>query len=217
MLKHKSGRNNQVADALNSHRRVLFLISMTTQFSGFDEIKELYVDDKDFGEIWELCQNGRYDNFYFHNDFLFKGTRLCIPKCSLRELIIKELHSDGLGGHFGRGKTNLLVKEKYFWPTIYCDVRQLVKQCRICQTSKDKPKIQVSTLNYQSLKLHGMMLIWILWLGCCKLNEVLIPSLSLSIDFLKWHILSHINRLCMPHILLVFILMKWYSVMVSLS
>lgn len=71
MLKHKSGRNNQVADALNSRRRVLFLISMTTQFSGFDEIKELYVDEKDFGEIWELCQNGRYDNFYFHNDFLF--------------------------------------------------------------------------------------------------------------------------------------------------
>ena len=73
---------------------------------------------------------------HFHNDFLFKGTRLCIPKCSLRELIIKKLHSGGLGGHFGKDKTTLLVKEKYFWPSIYRDVSQFVKQSQICQTSK---------------------------------------------------------------------------------
>ena len=99
-----------MADALS--RRVLFLISMTTQLAGFDEIKELYVDDKDFGEIWELCQNGHYDDFHFHNDLLFKGTHLFIPKCCLRELIIKELHSSGLGEHFGRDKITLLVTEK---------------------------------------------------------------------------------------------------------
>ena len=44
---------------------------MTAQIAGFDEIKELYVDVKDFGETWELCQNGRYNDFHFHNDFIF--------------------------------------------------------------------------------------------------------------------------------------------------
>lgn len=39
-----------------------------------------------------------------------------------------------LGGHFGRDKTLLPIKEKHFWPTPYCDVTKFAKRCHVCQT-----------------------------------------------------------------------------------
>jgi hypothetical protein len=109
---------------------------MSVQLEGFDNLKAMYDEDVNFGKIWELCKTGRHEDYFLQDGFLFKGVLLCIPKCSLREYIIKELHSGGLGGHFGRDKTVGLVKEKYFWPTIYRDVTHYVKRCRICQTCK---------------------------------------------------------------------------------
>ena len=50
--------------------------------------------------------------------------------------LIKELHSGGLGGHFGMNKTATLVKERYFWPKFNKDVQKFVEGCRIFQLAK---------------------------------------------------------------------------------
>lgn len=133
-LRHKSGRLNKVADALS--RRVALLNTMITQLEGFDTIRTLYSEDLEFKEIYQKAEKARYEDFYLDDGFLFRVTQLCIPKGSLHEHIIEELHGGGLGGHFGRDKTLILVKERYFWPTIYRDVARFVKRCRICQTCK---------------------------------------------------------------------------------
>ncbi|PKI36113.1 hypothetical protein CRG98_043495 [Punica granatum] len=52
-------------------------------------------------------------DFFLQDGFLFKNNCLCIPRCSLREAIVKEAHDGGLGGHFGRDKTLALIKERY--------------------------------------------------------------------------------------------------------
>ena len=52
--------------------------------------------------------------------------------------MIKELHSGGLGRHFGNDKTTTLVKERYFWPSINKDVRKFVEGCMVCQLTKGK-------------------------------------------------------------------------------
>ena len=47
---------------------------------------------------------------------LFKSSKLCIPKFSMRENLIQEKHSGGLSGHFGQDKTFAQVSDFYFWP-----------------------------------------------------------------------------------------------------
>jgi hypothetical protein len=45
---------------------------------------------------------------------------------------VREMHSNGLAGHFGRDKTFELVSEKLFWPNIRRDVNKFVVACRVC-------------------------------------------------------------------------------------
>ena len=99
-IKHNSGKLNRVDDALS--RKATCLINIRADVFGFDYFKELYHKDRDFAEIWELCQLGHgKSGFYLQDDFMFWGNQLCIPKTSLREKLIRELHSSGLSGYFG--------------------------------------------------------------------------------------------------------------------
>ena len=51
-----------------------------------------------------------------HDGFLFKGNQLCIPDCSLRLRIIKELHGEG---HVGMDRIFQLVRDFYFWSSMH--------------------------------------------------------------------------------------------------
>uniref|UniRef100_A0A2N9G5D8 Protein kinase domain-containing protein n=1 Tax=Fagus sylvatica TaxID=28930 RepID=A0A2N9G5D8_FAGSY len=136
--KHKSGKLNQVADALS--RRHSLLSTMEVQVLGFEVLKELYKNDLDFGNVWENCSKDSFNHFLVQEGFLFKNNRLCIPQCSLRRAIIQEVHGGGLAGHFGRDKTLALMQENFFWPKLTHDVECFVKSCRICQIAKSHSK-----------------------------------------------------------------------------
>lgn len=104
-IRHKAGIQNKVADALS--RKSSFLTEMRVEIAGFDTFKELYLDDKFFGPIFQaILQDG----------FLFKGLQLCIPECSLREKIVAEKHSLGYfwarQNYFINRKQVLLAKIK---------------------------------------------------------------------------------------------------------
>ena len=89
---------------------------------GFDELKNLYPEDPDFVEAWKACKGPivvdrtRWLDRLIQDGMLFKGSQLCIPRSSIRENLIKEKHSGGMAGHFGRDKTIDILREHYFWP-----------------------------------------------------------------------------------------------------
>jgi hypothetical protein len=140
-LKHKSGKQNQVVDALS--RRVVLLNIMETEVVGFDAIKDLYESDSDFWEVVDQLKNpvpGNADSvhgdYLMQDGYLFKGKQLCIPIGSMRENIIREFHSSGMAGHFGKDKTIALVEDKYYWPKMKRDITRFVERCRVCQVAK---------------------------------------------------------------------------------
>jgi hypothetical protein len=111
---------------------------------GFEDLRDMYRDDPDFNEAYEATENpilrdrSQWIEYMTQEGLLFKGNQLCIPKCSMRENLLKEKHSGGLAGHFGHDKTFSKLNESYFWPGMRVDVKILVDRCRICQHSKGK-------------------------------------------------------------------------------
>lgn len=133
VIKHKAGTLNRVADALS--RRHSLLSTLHVSVTGFSVLPELYPIDPFFGKIWNDVQLGTSDDYLIVEDFLFRGTRLCIPECSFRLQLIQELHGEG---HVGRDRTLQLVSASYFWPSLRRDVERFVSRCGVCQTSKGK-------------------------------------------------------------------------------
>ena len=131
VIKHQSGRTNKVADALS--RRHSLLATLQVSVPGFSVFSELYPHDPYLGRVWSDLKNDIRSEFLLHEEFIFREGRLCVPECSWRLQLIKELHEEG---HVGRDRTLQLLTESYFWPSMRRDVARFVERCVVCQRSK---------------------------------------------------------------------------------
>lgn len=50
---------------------------------------------------------------------------MCIPNCSMQEVLVREAHSGGLMGHFGVKKTLEMLGEHFYWPKMKSDVERV--------------------------------------------------------------------------------------------
>ncbi|XP_028548104.1 uncharacterized protein LOC110099094, partial [Dendrobium catenatum] len=115
VLKHKSGAENRVADALS--RKFTLLTQLNTEITGLQCLQELYATDKDFQKIWAEClENNSVGQYSIRHGFLFKQSALCDPDSSWRQQIIQEIHCGGLAAHVGRDKTLKQLQLRFFWP-----------------------------------------------------------------------------------------------------
>ncbi|CAA7036099.1 unnamed protein product [Microthlaspi erraticum] len=135
-LKHmgsqdKAGTLNKVVDALS--RLHSLLTTLHVSVPGFEVLSELYPQDPFFGKIWLDASQGAISEYFVFDGFLFRGNKLCIPDCSLRLQLIRELHNEG---HVGRDRTLQLLSNSYFWPSLRRDVERYVSRCTVCQRSK---------------------------------------------------------------------------------
>ncbi|XP_006366953.1 uncharacterized protein [Solanum tuberosum] len=136
VIAYKQGKENVVADALS--RRYVLISTLTSKLLGFDQIKFLYANDSDFGEIFAECKLGPFEKFNLQDEFLFKENKLCVPNCSLRELFVREAHYGGLMGHFGVPKTLEILSEHFYWPSMRKDVEKVCSYCLECKQAKSR-------------------------------------------------------------------------------
>ena len=139
VINHRPGIENKAVDALS--RLIVTLHRMGAHVIGFDKLKDGYSACPDFGIIYDEVSNGNhheYVDFLVENGYLFKVTKLCVPRTSFRDLLIWEMHVSDLAGHFGRDKTIALVEDRFYWPSLKKDVVRIVAQCRACQLAKAK-------------------------------------------------------------------------------
>ncbi|XP_019435319.1 PREDICTED: uncharacterized protein LOC109341841, partial [Lupinus angustifolius] len=96
LLPKEFGKANVVADALS--RRHALIATLETKLLGLECVKGLYEHDPDFATHYAKCMNSAHEGYYRHEGFLFKDKRLCIPKSSVRDLLLREAHEGGLMG-----------------------------------------------------------------------------------------------------------------------
>ncbi|KAK0573343.1 hypothetical protein LWI29_006770 [Acer saccharum] len=97
VLKHKAGTSNRVADALSRRHNLLSTMALTVL--GFDSFHAMLEVDPYFTAVLATLQTSAKSDYLLVEGFLFRGNQLCIPNCSLRLQIIKELHGEG---HVGK-------------------------------------------------------------------------------------------------------------------
>ena len=136
VIKHKQGKVNVVADALS--RRYNLLATLETKLLGFEHIKELYVHDNEFSQLYAACEKKSQNGFVRHDNYLFKNNRLCVPRGSMRKLLVREAHEGGLMGHFGVQKTLEMLLEHFHWPHMKHDVQKFCARCIVCRKAKSK-------------------------------------------------------------------------------
>jgi len=80
---------NRAADALSC--KVSLLSAMRVNVTSFNKLKEEYERCPDFGDIYATLQVGPsidYSEYLLQDGYLFRGQKLCIPRTSVRELLV---------------------------------------------------------------------------------------------------------------------------------
>ena len=88
VLKHKTGVENKVADALSRH--VMILVVMSAKVIGFERLREEYDSCPNFGKIYVTLRDSsvrELDSFLLQDSYLFRFRKLCIPRTSLRDFL----------------------------------------------------------------------------------------------------------------------------------
>ena len=101
-MKHRKGVENKAANALS--RRLSLLSVMSVKVTGLKQLKDDYESYPDFGELYTSLRNASrpvLDDYTLQDGYLFKANKLCIPRSSVRDLLVWEIHVGGLAGHFG--------------------------------------------------------------------------------------------------------------------
>ena len=161
-VKYKPGKSIPVADALS---RVCFKEEETVKHDSqfittescpidINTVQEATIQDQDLNKLKDVifkgwpayrkqCPQELWDYWTFRCDLviedglILKGDRIIIPE-ALRSKILDALHT----GHQGETKCLLLARESVFWPGITNDIKQLVKDCDICNKFQpEQPKL----------------------------------------------------------------------------
>ena len=86
VFQHKASQNNKVVDTLSMHNALLSV--MKSEVSGFDSLQDDYVNDPDFGLIWEKCiSHDVVPHFHIHQGFLVSRITI-VYTSSLAERLI---------------------------------------------------------------------------------------------------------------------------------
>ena len=114
MIKYKACKTNVVADALS--RGYTLITTLEAKLLGFEFIKDLYVADSDFGEIFTSLPRHTREHYFISQGFLYYKDKLCIPMSSMHMLLVRAAHGGGLMGHFGIAKTLMVLQEHFYCP-----------------------------------------------------------------------------------------------------
>lgn len=138
-IEHRKGTTNVVPDALSR------LIAV----EAINQINTTNSNDKWFKNIFEGCQSNptKFPNYFVKDNILYRYSKSkynLLNEFDWKEVIerdkrlkiIRENHCEATAAHFGIFKTHRRLCLRYFWPGMYKDVVEFVKNCDVCKSYK---------------------------------------------------------------------------------
>jgi hypothetical protein len=146
---HKPGKQNK-SDPLSRQNypkpkpdqiAIAYTLNMKTLDNKFlEECREGYKASNYYEQLQN--KNLKSMNLRKEDNLWYKGNKLCLPpgNDTLITVILQELHDQPSGGHFGFEKTFKNVSQRFYWPSMWSDIKLYVKTCPTCQRAKHVTK-----------------------------------------------------------------------------
>lgn len=100
----------------------------------YDQLKTAQHEDEEAKQM--IGNIGDYKKYFIEDNMLMRRGHPSVPfvpKGEIRLNIMKIYHdSPGNGAHFGRDRTETKIKQRYFWPSMYQDIKNDVQSCIPC-------------------------------------------------------------------------------------
>ncbi|ERN10833.1 hypothetical protein AMTR_s00027p00240390 [Amborella trichopoda] len=97
-----------------------------------------YGSDSYFSKVIGELPETPNSPYILFNGYLFRGNSLCVPERFLRLQVVAELPKSTTMKHFGQDKTEALVRQRYYWPSLQRDEKSMCKS--YCEASGSNVK-----------------------------------------------------------------------------
>lgn len=146
-VRYRSGKENVVADyftRLPPERDTNDNVAAFHRIEpDFEKIKEAQQRDEALQQAAEgVATSG---NVYLQkqisknsNGLLYTFDRIIVPMAMTSELV-KQWHTHPTLGHTGANKLNTIMAKYFYWPMMKKTVKQVVRECEVCQRLKGHP------------------------------------------------------------------------------
>ena len=114
---------------------------------GIDQLKKAQEDDPSLIRSRRTAGQPKSQFFWSKEGVLYRhgtltkhsgrATQLVLPG-QYREKTLRMAHIAPLAGYFGTAKTLARIKQRFFWPDMTQDVKDLCRRCQICQKTAPK-------------------------------------------------------------------------------
>jgi transposase InsO family protein len=139
-IRHRPGRQNQVADALSRCHLAMVTVTPADMDSWYRRMVAKVEDSPERFPLWRVDNEVLYKKTRQHDPIGSSSPwKVVVPK-SKRRLIMHENHNPPTAGHLGNFKTINRIRETYYWPKLAADVKRYVRRCDTCLAMKPETK-----------------------------------------------------------------------------
>jgi len=149
-IEHRRGSENVVADAISrSFESDEGLATIDIDVLPEIDVESEFFQSSSYSQLKEKLTQSQLPDFQVIDGFLYHRVgfsnsssehpedswKLVVP-VELREGVIKAAHDQPSSSHCGIAKCLENIRRKFYWPRMVVDVRNYIKNCEICRTTK---------------------------------------------------------------------------------
>lgn len=207
-ISHRKGRDHVVPDALSRipSDEVLAIDLMQPEV----DLNSQAFDDPDYIDLKRKIQQNsssypdikivdrfvyiRTDHYTGDDDQETLAWKLWIPK-NLRNSILSRFHDTTIAAHGGMSKTLELIRRSFYWPGMVTDVRNFVRDCVVCKTTKHPNIVLRPEMGNQIISLRPFQRLYVDILGPYPRSKKGFIGILIVLDHLtKFHWLCPLKK-----------------------